>query len=206
MSGTRENKRYQTQLRRLETLTDVVFGLVIWRLFQLIPSPDEGNAGSVLEVLTSEPKAILGLVIGIAVVIVYWTQNNMLFGYLERTDGRHTALAILQLFCLLLFLYAVRVGVAFESQAATRVLESVAAMFVGVPAYLGWRHAKLKGKLVSPNLSTREADDISVGILAEPITAAITIPFAIFTPLLWELSWFSYPLIARLLKTRKNQI
>ena len=75
-------------------------------------------------------------------------------------------------------------------------------MLVGVPAYLGWRHAKRKGMLLSPKLSKNEADAISVAILAEPITAAITIPFAIFTPLLWEASWFCYPLVAAVLRRR----
>jgi uncharacterized membrane protein len=183
-----------------------VFGLVIWRLFLLIPRPEGADPGSVLDVITSDPRAIVGVVIGTVVVIVYWTQNNMLFGHLERTDGRHTALSIIQLFCLLVFLYAVGIGVQYESEADTRIFESVTAMLVGVPAYLGWRHAKRKGKLISPHLSKDDADAISVGILAEPITAAVTIPFAIFTPILWEASWFTYPLIARLLKARTEQL
>ena len=199
------NDRYVTQLRRLGTLTDVVFGLVIWRLFQLMPEPDIADGGSVLDVLTSDPRAVLGLLIGIVVVIIYWTQNNKLFGHLERTDSRHTAYSIVQLFCLLLFLYAVGIGVQYESAADTRVLESVTAMLVGVPAYLGWRHARREGNMVSAGLSKDDADAISIGILAEPITAAITIPFAIFTPLLWEASWFSYPLVARILKKRKRK-
>lgn len=184
----------------------MVFGLVIWRLFMFIPRPDDSGADAVWEVLTSEPRAILGIVIGIAVVIVYWTQNNLLFGYLERTDGPHTAFAIVQLFCLLLFLYAVGVGTQFESAADTRLFESVAALLVGVPSYLGWRHAKRKAKLISSDLSSEDADAISVRILAEPITAAITIPFAIFTPLLWEAAWFTYPLVARVLRRREKDL
>lgn len=206
MTDADTNARYQTQLRRLGTLTDVVFALVIWRLFMLLPRPEGDDSRTVFEVLTGDPRAVLGVVIGVVIVIVYWNQSNMLFGHLDRTDGRHTAYAIVQLFCLLMFLYAVGVGVQYESQADTRIFESVTAMLVGVPGYLGWRHAKLRGKLLSANLSKQDADAISVRILAEPITAAITIPFAIFTPLLWEAAWFSYPLVARLLNKRKETI
>lgn len=206
MSDSHINIRYATQLKRLGTLMDVVFGLVIWRLFLLFPHPEGGNPGSVWDVFSSDPKAVLTVVIGIVIVIIYWGQNNLLFGYLERTDGKHTAYAIVQLFCLLMFLYAIKVGTQYESAADTRVLESVTAMLVGVPAYLGWRHAKRTANLVSPQLSRDDADAISVRILAEPITAAITIPFAIFTPLLWEAAWFAYPLVARVLGRRKEKL
>jgi uncharacterized membrane protein len=206
MADQEASIRYARQLRRLETLMDVVFALVIWRLFQLIPRPADDDTRSVWEVLSSEPSAALTIVIGVAIVIIYWNQNNLLFGYLERTDGRHTTLAIIQLFCLLLFLYAIAIGTNFEAGTDTRLFESVTALMVGVPAYFGWRHAKRDRRLISPELSDEEADEISVQILTEPITAAITIPFAIFTPLLWEASWFSYPIVSRLLEKRKEKL
>lgn len=206
MTEPQENIRYVRQLRRLETLMDVVFGLVIWRLFLLFPRPADDETRSVWEVISSDPSAVLTLVIGIAIVIIYWNQNNLLFGFLQRTDGRHTALAIIQLFCLLLFLYAISVGTNYDAATDTRLFESTTALMVGVPAYFGWRHAKRTGKLLSPELSDEEADEISVQILAEPITAAITIPFAIFTPLLWEASWFSYPIVSKFLEKRKEKL
>ena len=205
MNEARVNGRFTNQLRRLENLMDVVYALVIWRLFTLFPRPEDDETRSVWEVLTGDPRAVLLVVIGIAIVIIYWGQNNELFGNLERTDTRHTAIAIVQIFCLLLFLYAMRVGVEYEAQTDTRLFESIAAMLVGVPAYFGWRHAKRAG-LVSKDMSKEQADDVSVKILAEPITAAITIPFAIFAPLLWEVAWFSYPLISRLLSRRKEKL
>lgn len=205
MVDAEPNVRYARQLRRLETLIDVVYALVIWRLFTLFPHPEENETRSVWDVLSGDPRAVLLVIIGIVIVIIYWGQNNQLFGNLERTDMRHTAIAIVQIFCLLLFLYAIRIGVEYEPQADTRLFESITAMLVGVPAYLGWRHAKRAG-LISPKVSKEEADDISVGILAEPITAAITIPFAIFTPLLWEAAWFAYPLVQRILNRRKEEL
>ena len=205
MSDTRTSDRFLTQLRRLETLMDVVYALVIWKLFTLFPHPGDEEYRSVWEVLTSNPQAVLLVVIGIVIVIIYWEQNNKLFGNLERTDTKHTAIAIVQIFCLLLFLYAIRIGTEYEPHADTRLFESITAMLVGVPAYLGWRHAKRAG-LISPEVSKEQADDISVTILAEPITAAITIPFAIFTPLLWEAAWFSYPLVSKLLSRRKEKL
>jgi len=199
-------KRWVRQLARLETLMDVVYGLIIWRLFQLLPRPMEDDTRSVLEVFADDPRAALTVIIGILIVIVYWMQSNLLFGHLERTDTRHTILSILQLFCLLLFLYAIAVGTTYEAATDLRVFESVTALLVGVPSYLAWRHAKRKANLVSPSLSKAEADAVSVQILAEPITAALTIPFAFFAPLLWELVWFSFPLVSWVLRKRQDKL
>jgi uncharacterized membrane protein len=166
----------------------------------------ENETRSVWEVFMDDPRPVLTVIIGMAIVIIYWLQNNLLFGHLERTDTRHTVLSILQIFCLLLFLYAIRVGTNYEAATDLRVFESLTALLVGVPSYFAWRHAKYKGGLVSPSLSKKEADAISVRILAEPITAAVTIPFALFAPVLWEIAWFSFPLVERLLRLKQDRL
>lgn len=206
MNNKSDEKRWVRQLARLETLIDVVYALAIWRLFQFLPRPMENETRSVWEVFMDDPRPVLTVIIGMAIVIIYWLQNNLLFGHLERTDTRHTVLSILQIFCLLLFLYAIRVGTNYEAATDLRVFESLTALLVGVPSYFAWRHAKYKGGLVSPSLSKKEADAISVRILAEPITAAVTIPFALFAPVLWEIAWFSFPLVERLLRLKQARL
>lgn len=194
------------QLARLETLIDVVYAVAIWRLFMFLPRPMEDETRSVWEIFTDDPRPVVTVIIGLAIVIIYWMQNNLLFRHLERTDTRHTVLSILQIFCLLLFLYAIRLGTNYDPAKDLRVFESLTALLVGVPSYFAWRHAKYKGKLVSPTLSKSEANAISVRILAEPITAAVTLPFAFFAPALWEITWFSFPLIERLLRPKQDKL
>lgn len=186
------------QLRRLETLMDVVYGITIWRLFMLLPRPagKELELHTIWELFQDSGRSIAGVVIGIVIVIIYWKQNNMLFKHLERTDSFHTTIAILQIFALLFFLYAMGISVRFEGLTGSRLLESITAMLVGITSYLGWRHA-IKKNLNSMTLSDPDSREISFRILAEPITAAITIPFAFQTPILWELAWFVYPLVQR---------
>jgi uncharacterized membrane protein len=194
------------QLTRLETLIDVVYAVAIWRLFMFLPRPMNEETRSVWEMFMDDPRPVVTVIIGLAIVIIYWMQNNLLFRHLERTDTRHTVLSILQIFCLLLFLYAIRLGSNYEAATDLRVFESLTALLVGVPSYFAWRHAKYKGRLVSPSLSKKEADAISVRILAEPITAAVTIPFALFAPVLWEIAWFSFPLVERLLRLKQDRL
>jgi len=202
MKNQYDKKRWTRQLVRLQTLMDVVYALAIWRLFQFLPRPMENETRSVWEVFTDDPRPVLTVIIGMIIVIIYWMQNNLLFGHLEQTDTRHTVLSILQIFCLLLFLYAIYLGTNYQAAADLRVFESVTALLVGVPSYLAWRHAKYGGKLISPSLSREDADAISVQILAEPITAALTLPFAFFTPALWEIAWLSFPFVQRVLRRR----
>lgn len=202
MKDQSNERRWTRQLVRLGNLMDVVYALAIWRLFQFLPRPMEDETRSVWEVFTDDPRPVLTVIIGMIIVVIYWMQNNKLFGHLERTDTRHTALSILQIFCLLLFLYAIYLGTNYQAATDLRVFESMTALLVGVPSYLAWRHAKFRGKLISPSLSKEDADTISVQILAEPITAALTLPFAFFTPVLWEIAWFSFPFVQRVLRRK----
>jgi uncharacterized membrane protein len=163
----------------------------------------EDETRSVWQIFGDNPRPILTVIIGMIIVIIYWLQNNLLFAHLERTDTRHTVLSILQIFCLLLFLYAIFLGTNYQAATDLRMFESITALLVGVPSYLAWRHAKFKGRLVSPSLSKEEADAISVRILAEPITAALTLPVAFF-PLAWEFAWLSFPIVQRLLRRKAD--
>ena len=201
-------ERESRQLRRLEVLIDVVFAIVIWRAFMLIPRPGEGgwNWDSITDMLASNILTLVIVMIGVVVAIVYWLQNNALFGNLDRTDGVHTALSILQIFFLLLFLYSIRVGATLEASSGTRAFESCTAALVGITAALGWSYAIKNRRLVSPDLSDRDARDLQIRILAEPITALITLPCAFIGPWIWEASWLSYPLVTAVLKRRREAV
>jgi uncharacterized membrane protein len=192
-----EIKRSVLQLSRLERIMDVVFALVIWRLFTFLPMQDvdEGKWASVTEMLIAEWQVFVFVLLAVVIVIIYWLQNNSLLGNLKKTDGIHTAISIFQLFFVLLFIYSIGAGVRIGSGVDSSVFESVMAMMVGLMSLLSWHYAMRKGNLIDPELSAEDAVYLRQKNLAEPITAAITIPFAFVGPLAWELSWFLYPFI-----------
>lgn len=198
--------REHRQLRRLETLVDVVFGITIWRLFVLLPRPDENPEWvSLLDMLADSVLSFAVVLIALVIVIIYWVQSNLLFKYLVRTDTWHIVLSIGQLFSLLLFLYAIRVGIELEADASTRIFESAMACLLGVFSFSAWYYAVNKGNLVTDELDTGEAKAITERIKAEPVTAAITIPFAAGM-WMWELSWFIYPFVVYLYNRRKKRL
>ncbi len=197
MDEKREDKaeviRGTRQLRRLEMLMDVVYALVIWRLFMLMPRPEKiGEWRSLSSFLSSNVELYVIASLALIIVIIYWIQNNALFGYLDRTDSRHTAISIVQIFFLLLFLYSIRLGLDFPGESHARALESVTAALVGVASIAGWRYAMKNRRLLSPEVTTQRADQIFDQNLAEPIAAVITLPFAFIGPIVWEIAWLSY--------------
>lgn len=206
VEGLAKLERESRQLRRLEVLIDVVFAIVIWRAFMLIPRPGEGGWSwdSITDMLASNILTFIIVMICVVVAIVYWLQNNALFGNLDRTDGLHTALSILQIFFLLLFLYSIRVGATLEASVGTRAFESCTAALVGIASAMGWSYAIKNRRLISADLTDQEAGDLQIRILAEPITALITLPCAFIGPWIWEASWLLYPLIAFVLRKRRR--
>ena len=120
-------------MRRLETLSDVVYGIAIWRVFMLFPRPDEPawNWHSWREFFAAEGLTVVLIAIAVTVLIIYWLQSNTLFSLVERADGKFAVRAIMQLFFVLLFLFSIRVGTELPASAWTRGFESVAALLLG---------------------------------------------------------------------------
>lgn len=209
MDEKREDKaeviRGTRQLRRLEMLMDVVYALVIWRLFMLMPRPEKiGEWRSLSSFLSSNVELYVIVGLALIIVIIYWIQNNALFGYLDRTDNLHTAISIIQIFFLLLFLYSIRVGLDFPGESHARALESVTAALVGIASITGWRYAMKNRRLLSPEATDLKAGQISDQNLAEPIAAGITLPFAFLGPIVWEIAWLSYLPVSYWLRRRRQ--
>jgi len=103
----------KSQLRRLATLTDVVYAVGLVMIIQWLPLPEESHSdGAVwLGALWAEySDNIIAVIIGLVFTIIYWLRSNTLMTALDRTDGVHTGLSIASVFCLLLLLYVVRVS------------------------------------------------------------------------------------------------
>jgi uncharacterized membrane protein len=198
-------KRSPLDLKRLKIIIDVVYAIVIWRLFMILPRAQNMDEkwNSVSAMLMDEWTAFLVPALALLIVIIYWVQNNELFNYLDHTDVIHTGISLFQVFSVLLFLYAIRVGLSYEGAADARAFESSMAALMGIFSYAGWRYAMNHG-LMGADISQEKALQIRKRNFSEPATALITIPFAFIGPWLWELSWFLYPLIRKALSGSKT--
>jgi uncharacterized membrane protein len=199
-------RRESLQLQRLARMVDVVYAIIIWRAFTLLPRPtsEQMSWEHIGTFLSDNLGGFLMVIIAIVFTIIYWIQNNVLFGNLQSTDSRHTILSILQLFFLLVFLVVLRLGIELGASTGTRALESIAAALVGIAGGWGWAYAIKNHRLLLPEVIEQYAYRLRDRILAEPITALITLPFAFVGPILWEISWLSYPLVVWLVRQRRR--
>jgi len=199
-------RRNVLQLTRLERVTDVVYALVLWRLFVLIPRPDPTGKiwTTFVNYVADNAGDLIIILVGIIVLIVYWLQSNVLFGTLEKTDGRHTTYSIFQLFFLMLFLLAMKTGMDLGASPRMRMFESITAALMGYMSMAAFYYATRKRRLLHADVSDGEAKRLRERILAEPLAATITLPFAFVGPWAWEASWFIYPIIVGIIKKRQR--
>lgn len=195
-------ERDTRQLRRLEILVDVVFGIMFFRIFLLLPKPETaeiGGFGSLKDFLASNSSRFEVIIIGILLVLIYWSQNIKVLGNIKRTDGTHTALSFLQLFMLLVYLYFVRMEMVFRGDQLPLLLQSVFLALTGFMGVAAWSYALKDRKLLTDAITDAEARDLRIQILSEPITAVITTPFAFIGTTAWTLAWLIGLIVARIL-------
>ena len=199
-----EKERDDKQLRRLQTLTDVVYGVTIIRMFTIIPRPAEILKDG------ADPLTIFGdghfimFIIGIILLSIYWFQSNKTMGNLIATDGKHSFLTIMQLLFLLLYFYSVGLDMATHSDVLALFMQSVTLAFVGFSSVAAWVYATKYAGLISEAVNDKEIIEIRNSVLTEPLAALLTIPFAFIGPGLWNLSWLSVLFFGWFLKKRNK--
>ena len=201
-------KRESKQLKRLERVVDVVYAILIWRAFEVLPRPtkEELSWEEIGSFLSANTSGLLLSFIGIVVVIIFWLKSNSLLGNLRSTNTFHTTLTLLQVFFVLMFLLSLRYTVELGGSTGTRLFESVTVLLAGLTGGWSWSYAIKNNRLVSPEVTQQYARGLRDQALAEPVTAAITIPFAFVGALFWELSWWIYPLIVWFSRHRNSRL
>ncbi|MDH3269614.1 MAG: TMEM175 family protein [Ignavibacteria bacterium] len=202
-----QKERDATQLRRLQTLMDVVFGVLLIRIFTLLPHPVRPETGAFdpLVIFTEGGENFIMFIVGFILITIYWIQNNKTTGNLVATDGKHTALSIAQLLFLLLYLYSVRLDMETNSDVLALFMQSVSLALAGFAGVAAWVYATKHTEMVSEAVSPEEANDLKMSILAEPLAAVVTIPFAFIAPGIWNLSWLSVIVFGIFLKRRHKK-
>ena len=199
-----QKERDERQLRRLHTLMDVVFGVLLIRIFTFLPHPIKPETGNFdpLVIFTEGGENFIMFIIGFILITIYWIQSNKTSGNLVATDGKHTVLSIL---FLLLYLYSVRLDMETQSDVLALFMQSVSLALAGFAGVAAWVYASKRADLVSEAVSPQEANELKISILAEPLAAAFTIPFAFIGPGVWNLSWLSVIVFGIFLKRRHKK-
>ena len=183
-------ERGEKQLFRLGVIIDVLYALMIYKLFTLMPNPEIDGFGreELYKVLTESYLNYTVIVIGLVLVILYWGMSNLQFGNLRRTNSTHSALSILQVFSLMLYIYFVRLDAQFEGVVLLMQMQSLFLALAGFLSVGSWHYA-LKNNLVSDAPTKLEKETMYIKFLPEPVVSLITFPLAWFGPGIWTLGW-----------------
>ena len=204
MKSQSQLERQKKQYERLATLVDSIYALVLVILVTNLPIPDEKewSNGTLVEFLTSQKENFFPVIIALVLLTTYWMQNNNLFGNLVRTDVIHSSISLLHILFVFSYLYAVILGTEpnFEGRPGVLALQSITAALIGIAGVISWFYAQQNRRLLSDQLTEAEIRKMKGNLLGEPITALITFPCAFLGGIAWEISWFSYPLVIRLLQ------
>ena len=183
-------ERGEKQLFRLGVMIDVLYALMIYKLFMLMPNPEIDNFGreELYKVLTESYLNYTVIFIGLVLVILYWGMSNLQFGNLKRTDSTHSAISILQVFILMLYIYFVRLDAEFKGEVILMQSQSLFLAIAGFLSVGSWYYA-LKNNLVSDAPSKLEKETMYIKLLPEPVVSVLTFPLAWFGPGIWTLGW-----------------
>ena len=204
MKNPSQLERQKKQYDRLATLIDSIYALVLVILVTNLPIPsqEEWTNGTLVDFLTSQGRDFFPVIVALVLLTTYWMQNNNLFGNLVRTDTVHSSISLLQILFVFLYLYAVILGTEpnFEGRPGVLALQSLTAALIGIAGVISWFYAQQNHRLLSDELTEAEIRQMKRHLLGEPITALITFPCAFLGGIAWEISWFSYPLVIKLLQ------
>ena len=200
-------ERGERQLNRIMIIIDVLYALMIFQLFMMMPRPEIDNftANELVTVLKTSYINYLAMFVGMVLILLYWGQNHVVFGNLDRTDGTLSVIAILQTFILMLYLYFVRLDLEMGGQTLVLRLESVSLAIAGGIGVWAWDYAN-KRQLFSDKLSDLEVDKTYLKLMPEPITSILTIPFAVFGPDIWTMSWLLMIPVSYILKRIRKRM
>jgi uncharacterized membrane protein len=199
-AGRGQLQREGRELGRLESLIDTVFALVIVVMVLDLPDADESVVFDLSSYVTFQVDSLLLAMLGIVVLLVYWFQSNLLLGNLKRTDGKHAAISLFQIFLVLVYLLTVSLGIDVGNEPVVLAAQSVAAALVGFAAATAWWYASYNRRLLTPEIDDDEVNALRLRVLAEPLTAVLTIALLFVSATAWEIGWLAYPLIAALLR------
>jgi uncharacterized membrane protein len=198
-SGPGQLQREGRELGRLESLIDTVFALVIVVMVIDLPDADESVVFDLASYVAFQLNALVLAMLGIVVLLVYWFQSNLLLGNLSRTDGKHAAISLFQIFLVLAYLLTVSLGIEVGNEPVVLAAQSVAAALVGFAAAAAWWYASHNRRLLTPEINDNEVSALRLRVLAEPLTAVLTLGLVFVSATAWEIGWLAYPLIAALL-------
>ena len=188
-------------LNSINIVVNVLYAMLIFQVFLILPRPDDPELKyhTLGQIYSENLNQVLVIVVGLILIIMYWIQFNRQLGNLVRSSPIHAALSVVQMICLMLYLYFVRFDMEFDGMKLALQMESIFLALAGFIGAYNWRYAR-KHKLTSDQITDDEEMSLFYSLLSEPMASLFTLPFAAFGPGIWTISFLSIIPIGYILK------
>lgn len=194
-------ERGTSLLSSVKIVGNVLYALLIFQVFLILPRPDDPELEylTLSQIYSENLMSVLVIVVGFILIVIYWIQFNRQMGNLVRSSPIHAILAVVQMVCLMIYLYFVRFDLEFDGMILALQMESIFLSLAGFIAVFSWRYAR-RNHLTSDQITEDEEMSIYYSLLPEPLAALFTLPFASFGPDIWTLAFLSIIPISFILK------
>ena len=177
-------------LTSLKVIINVLYALMIFQTFLILPRPDDPELEyhTLPQIFSEHLTQLAVIIVGLIMILTYWMQFNTQLGNLVRSSAKHATLAVVQMICLMLYLYFVRFDLEFEGMTLALQMESIFLALAGFIGVYNWKYA-IRNELTSEQINENEERGIFFKILPEPIAALFSLPFASISPTAWTISF-----------------
>lgn len=188
-------------LNSIRVVVNVLYAMLIFQVFLILPRPDDPDLKyhTLGQIYSENLNQVLVIVVGLILIIMYWIQFNRQLGNLVRSSPMHASLSVVQMICLMLYLYFVRFDMEFDGMQLALQMESIFLALAGFIGAFNWRYARIN-KLTSDQINDNEEMNLFYSLLPEPLASLFTLPFASFGPTIWTISFLSIIPIGYILK------
>ncbi len=185
-----EIERGKGILSSLKIVVNVLYALLLFQIFLILPRPDDPELKylSLLQIFSENSMKLVVIVVGLILTLTYWIQTNKQLGNLVRSSPIHASLAIVQMVCLMLYLYFVRFDMEFDGMKLALQMQSIFLALAGFIGVYNWMYVR-KNNLTSDQIDKHEERTMLFQFLPEPIASLFSLPFATFGPGIWTLSF-----------------
>jgi TMEM175 potassium channel family protein len=177
-------------LARLLALSDGVFAFALTLLVvQLaVPVLPRGEFGQLGARLLDQAPSYLSYLISFAVISMYWYQHHRIFRYVRRWDPGLVILNLGMLLFIAVMPFPTAIVGRYGDQPLAVVLYATVLGTTGLLAWLMWWYS-IRRRLITPNLDSRSADRLMWRASVTPAVFFLSIPLAIWQPVLAQMSW-----------------
>ena len=180
---------------------NILYALLIFQVFLILPRPGDPELeyNTLGQIYSENLTQILVIVVGLILIVMYWIQFNRQLGNLVRSSPIHATITVVQMVCLMLYLYFVRFDMEYDGMQLALQMESIFLALAGFLGAFNWWYAR-RNKLTSEQIDDNEEVSVFYSLLPEPLASLFTLPFASFGPTIWTISFLSIIPIGYILK------